>query len=114
MRSSSQRQAALIAALLHRLRDAAGLQPRLAERLLEREAAPLQFVSDHVDVQAQLFLHLGVFRRLVERARPAGAATRGCADISSARSSIACMMATMRFHSRFSTASCFLPAGVSA
>ena len=40
-------QAALIAALLHRLRNAASLQPRLAQSLVDRKTAPLQSVSDH-------------------------------------------------------------------
>ncbi len=106
-------QAALIAALLHRLRNAASLQPRLAESLVDRKTAPLQSVSDHVDVEAQLFLHLGVVRRLVERpGQPSQPRADGGHQFGSP--SIDCMMATIRSHSRLSTASCFLPAGVSA
>ena len=111
MRSSSQ-QSALIAALLHYLRDAAGLQSRLAGGVLEREASPLQFVSNHVDVQAQLFLHLGVFRRLVERCPESAQPLADSSGHQLGSLRIACMVVTMRFL-RFSAASC-LPAGVSA
>ena len=107
-------QSALIAALLHYLRDAAGLQSRLAGGVLEREASPLQFVSNHVDVQAQLFLHLGVFRRLVERCPESAQPLADSSGHQLGSLRIACMVVTMRFHSRFSAASCFLPAGVSA
>ena len=104
-------QPALIAALLHRLRDAARLQPRLSQRLVVRQAAPLQLVGEHFHMEPELLFHVGVFRRLAERAPepPQPCANRGhhCGSLSRA-----CMMATVRCHSRFSASSSFRPAVV--